>query len=38
VPFLGGWSEQAEGDPMEAHAALIDRLPRRTEAVVCDEG
>jgi hypothetical protein len=31
-------AERAEGDPVEAHAALIDCLARQIEAVVCGEG
>lgn len=38
VPYVTGWAERAEGDPLEAYAELIDRLARRLEAVVCDEG
>jgi antirestriction protein ArdC len=38
VPYVAGWAERAEGDPIEAYAELIDRLARRIEAVVCDEG
>jgi antirestriction protein ArdC len=38
VPYVAGWSEQAEGDPIESYAELIDRLARRIEAVVWDEG
>jgi hypothetical protein len=37
VPYVGGWSEQDEGDPIEAYAQLIDRLARRIEAMVCGE-
>jgi antirestriction protein ArdC len=37
VPYVAGWAEGAEGDPIEAYAALIDRLARRIEEVVCDE-
>ena len=37
VPYVAGWSEAAEGDPIESYAELIDRLARRLEAVVCDE-
>ena len=33
VPYMAGWSESAEGDPIEAYAELIDRLARRLEAV-----
>lgn len=33
IPYMAGWSEGAEGDPIEAYAALIDRLARRLEAV-----
>jgi antirestriction protein ArdC len=38
VPYVTGWAERAEGDPIEAYAELIDRLARRIEAVVCGEG
>jgi antirestriction protein ArdC len=38
VPYVTGWAERAEGDPIEAYAELIDRLARRIEGVVCDEG
>lgn len=38
VPYVTGWAEGSEGDPIEAYAELIDRLARRIEAVVCDEG
>jgi antirestriction protein ArdC len=38
VPYVAGWAEGLEGDPVEAYAELIDRLARRIEAVVCDEG
>jgi antirestriction protein ArdC len=38
VPYVAGWAEGVEGDPIEAYAELIDRLARRLEAVVCDEG
>jgi antirestriction protein ArdC len=38
VPYVAGWAEGLEGDPIEAYAALIDRLARRIEEVVCDEG
>jgi antirestriction protein ArdC len=35
VPYVAGWAERAEGDPIEAYAGLIDRLARRIEGVVC---
>jgi antirestriction protein ArdC len=35
VPYVAGWAERAEGDPIEAYAELIDRLARRLETVVC---
>jgi antirestriction protein ArdC len=38
VPYVAGWAERAEGDPIEAYAELIDRLARRIEAVVLHEG
>lgn len=34
VPYVTGWAERAEGDPIEAYAELIDRLARRIEVVV----
>jgi antirestriction protein ArdC len=37
VPYVAGWTERAEGDPIEAYVELIDRLARRIEEVVCDE-
>jgi antirestriction protein ArdC len=33
VPYIAGWSEGANGEPIEAYAALIDRLARRLEDV-----
>jgi antirestriction protein ArdC len=36
VPYVAGWAERSEGDPIEAYAELIDRLARRLEAAVCD--
>jgi antirestriction protein ArdC len=36
VPYVAGWAERVEGDPIEAYAELIDRLARRIEAVVCE--
>jgi antirestriction protein ArdC len=38
VPYVAGWIEGVEGDPIEAYAELIDRLARRLEGVVCDVG
>jgi antirestriction protein ArdC len=38
VPYVTGWAEGVEGDPIEAYAELIDRLARRIEGEVCDEG
>ena len=38
VPYVTGWAERTEGHPIESYAQLIDRLARRLEAVVCDEG
>jgi antirestriction protein ArdC len=35
VPYVAGWAEAAEGDPIEAYAELIDRLARRIEQVIC---
>jgi antirestriction protein ArdC len=37
VPYVAGWAEGTEGDPIESYAELIDRLARRIEEVVCDE-
>lgn len=31
VPYLAGWGERAEGEPIERYAALIDRLASRLE-------
>ncbi len=36
VPYVAGWFEGAEGDPLEAYAELIDRLARQLEEVVCE--
>jgi antirestriction protein ArdC len=36
VPYVAGWAEGVEGDPIEAYAELIDRLARRIEEVVCE--
>jgi antirestriction protein ArdC len=36
VPYVAGWAEGVEGDPIESYAELIDRLARRIEAVVCE--
>jgi antirestriction protein ArdC len=36
VPYVAGWAESVEGDPIEAYAGLIDWLARRVEAVVCE--
>jgi antirestriction protein ArdC len=38
VPYVAGWAERAEGDPIEAYAELIDRLARRLEAMVLSAG
>jgi len=35
VPYVAGWAERSEGDPIESYAGLIDRLARRIEEVVC---
>jgi antirestriction protein ArdC len=35
VPYVAGWAEATEGDPIEAYAELIDRLARRIEQVIC---
>jgi hypothetical protein len=36
VPYVAGWAEGLEGDPIESYAELIDRLARRVEGVVCE--
>lgn len=38
VPYVAGWAERSEGDPIEAYAELIDRLARRLEDVVLGVG
>jgi hypothetical protein len=38
VPYVAGWAEGVEGDPIEAYAELIDRLAQRIENVVCGAG
>ncbi len=38
VPYMAGWAESAEGDPIEAYAELIDRLARRIEAAAAAQG
>jgi hypothetical protein len=35
-PYVAGWADQVEGDPIESYAELIDRLARRLEDVVCE--
>jgi antirestriction protein ArdC len=35
VPYVTGWAERVEGDPIETYAELIDRLARRLEEVIC---
>jgi antirestriction protein ArdC len=35
VPYVTGWFERADGDPLEAYAELIDRLARRIEEMGC---
>lgn len=37
VPYVAGWAEGVEADPIETYAELIDRLARRLEEVVCGE-
>ncbi|HTR74166.1 MAG TPA: zincin-like metallopeptidase domain-containing protein [Solirubrobacterales bacterium] len=32
VPYVAGWAEAGEGDPIESYAELIDRLARRIES------
>jgi antirestriction protein ArdC len=34
VPYVTGWAERADGDPIESYAELIDRLARRIEEVL----
>jgi antirestriction protein ArdC len=34
IPYVTGWFERTEGDPLEAFAELIDRLARRLEDVI----
>lgn len=34
VPYIAGWAEGSGEEPIEAYAALIDRLARRLEVVV----
>lgn len=34
VPYVTGWAERADGDPIESYAELIDRLARRIEGVL----
>ncbi len=36
VPYVTGWAERAEGDPIEAYAELIDRLARRLEGALSE--
>jgi antirestriction protein ArdC len=36
VPYVAGWAEGVQGDPIEAYAGLIDRLARRLEGVACE--
>jgi antirestriction protein ArdC len=36
VPYVAGWAEGTEGDPIEDYAELIDRFARRVEGVVCE--
>jgi antirestriction protein ArdC len=38
VPYVAGWADGLEGDPIESYAELIDRLARRIEQVVLAEG
>lgn len=38
VPYVTGWAERTEGDPIEAYAELIDRLARRLEGAVFRDG
>jgi antirestriction protein ArdC len=37
VPYVAGWAERADGDPIEAYAELIDRLAKRIESVLFAE-
>jgi antirestriction protein ArdC len=34
VPYVAGWEERADRDPIEAYAELIDRLAKRIESAV----
>jgi antirestriction protein ArdC len=34
VPYVTGWAERADDDPIESYAELIDRLARRIEEVL----
>lgn len=36
VPYVAGWFERADGDPLETYAEMIDRLARRLEEVTTD--
>jgi antirestriction protein ArdC len=38
IPYLAGWSHSAGSEPIEAYAALIDRLARRLEEVALPDG
>lgn len=38
VPYVAGWFERAEGDPIQAYGALIDRLARGLEDVLVQPG
>jgi antirestriction protein ArdC len=38
VPYVAGWAEGVDGDPIEAYAELIDRLARRVEEIVLGGG
>ncbi len=37
VPYVAGWAEGADGDPIEAYAELIDRLAKRIESALFAE-
>ena len=36
VPYVTGWAERTEGDPIESYAELIDRLARRLEGALSE--
>ncbi|MGA8744991.1 MAG: hypothetical protein WB507_03905 [Solirubrobacterales bacterium] len=34
IPYLAGWGERSDDEPIERYAVLIDRLAHRLEDVV----